>query len=118
MRLRTRPPLLTYLLTQLRRGTRPASLVWCRPGFCRPGDERVCPGEVRNPYPLLVRLVIDEPPDPHVDEVVQGTLSQGEERLEFSHTDVCSRMSEEGSREAPVAADILEMRSEGVYQVV
>ena len=78
----------------------------------------MCPGEVRDPYPPLVRLVVVEPPGPYVDEVVRGTLSQGEERLELPHTDVGSPMWEEGCREASIAADALEMRSEGVYKVV
>ena len=82
------------------------------------GDERVCPGEMRDPYPPLLRLVVVEPPDPHVDEVLRGTLSQGEERLELPHADVGSSMWEEGRREAPVGADVVEMSPEGVYQVV
>ena len=41
---------------QLRCGSRPASGVGCRSGFGRQGDERVCPGEVRDPYPPLVWL--------------------------------------------------------------
>ena len=31
------------------------------------GDERVCPGEVRDPYPPVVWQVAVEPPDPGVD---------------------------------------------------
>ena len=73
---------------------------------------------MRDPYSPLVQVVVVEPPDPHVDEVIQGTLSQGGERLELPHTNVGSPMWEEGRREALVAADGLEMRSNGVYQVV
>ena len=60
---------------QLRRGSRPASRVGCTSGLGQRGDESLCPGEVRDPYPPLVRLLVFEPPDPHVDEVVRGTLS-------------------------------------------
>ena len=38
-----------------------------------------CPGEVLDRYPPPVWLVVIEAPDTHVDEVVRGTLSQGEE---------------------------------------
>ena len=102
---------------QLWCGARPASGACCRSGLSWWGDERVCPGKEWDPYPPLVRLVVVEPPAPHVDEVVRGTLSRGEERLELPHTDVGRSMWEEGRREAPVGADTLEMRSEGVYQV-
>ena len=78
----------------------------------------MCRGEVRDPYPPLVRLVVVEPSDPHVNEVVRGALSRHEERLELPHTVVGSSMWEGGCREAPVGADALKMRLEGVYQVV
>ena len=102
----------------LRRGSRLASGAWCRPRLGWRGDERVCPGEVRDPYPPLVRLVVVEPPDPHVDEFVLGTLSLAEERLKLPHADVGSFMWVEGRCGAPVGADIVEVRPEGVYQVV
>ena len=57
---------------QLRRGSRPACGAWCRSGLGRWGNECVCRGEVRDPYPLLVRLLVVEPPDPHLDEVVRS----------------------------------------------
>ena len=60
----------------LRRGSRPASGVWCRLGLGRRGEERVCPGEVRNPYPPLVRLVVVEPPSPHFDEVSSNGIQE------------------------------------------
>ena len=73
---------------------------------------------MRNPYLPLFWLVVVEQPDPQVDEVVRAALFQGEDHVELSHTDVGSPMLEKGRREAPLAADVLEMRSEGVYQVV
>ena len=102
---------------QLWCSSRPASGVGCRSGLCRRGAEREYPGEVRDPSQPPVWLVVVELLDPHVDEVVRGTLSQGEERLKLPHKDVGSPVWEEGRREAPVAADALEMHSEGVYQV-
>ena len=56
----------------------------------------MCPGEVRDQCQPLVWLVVVEAPYPHVDEVVQGTLSRGEEGLELPHADVGSSMWEEG----------------------
>ena len=103
---------------QVRCGSRPASGVGCRSGLSRQDDERVCPGEVQDPYPPPFLLVVVEQPDPHVDEFPRGMLSWGEERLGLPHTEVRRPMSEEGRRKAPVAADALEIRSEGVYQVL
>ena len=60
---------------QLRRGSHLASKVGCRSGLDRQGDERVRPREVRDPYPPPVRLAVVERADPHIDEVVRGTLS-------------------------------------------
>ena len=60
---------------QLRRGSRLASRVGCRSGLGRQGNELVCPGEVLELYLPPIRLPVVEPPDPHVNEVVQGTLS-------------------------------------------
>ena len=72
---------------------------------------------MRDQYALLLWLVVVEPPDPHVHEVIRGTLSRGEERLELRGADVGSSMWEEGRREAPVRADFVELRPEGVCQV-
>ena len=96
---------------QLRRGSRPGPGAWCRPGLGWWGDQRVCPGQVQDPYPPLVQLLGVEPPDPHV----WGTLSRAEERLELPHADAGSSKSEEGRREAPVGADVVELRPEGFY---
>ena len=103
---------------QLLRSSRPASGAWCRSGLGWLCDERVWAGRVRDPYPPLVWVVVVEPPDRHVDEVIWGTLSQAEEHLELPHTDVGSSMSKEERREAPVGADTLEMWPEGVHQVI
>ena len=59
---------------QLRRGSRPASGAWCRPKLGRWGDDRVCAGKVRDPYPPLVRLAVVERLDQHVDEVIWGSV--------------------------------------------
>ena len=63
------------------------------------------------------RLVVVEPPDPQVNEVVQGTLSRADERLEWPHADVGSSILGEGRREASVGADVVEMCMKGVYHV-
>ena len=102
---------------QLRCGSRPACGGGCRSGLGRRDNKRVCRGEVRDPYPPPVWLVVVETPDPHVNEVVQGTLSQGEERLELPHTHVGSPVWAERPRKAPVAANALKMHWEGVYHV-
>ena len=73
----------------------------------------MCPGEVRDPYPPLVCLVVVEPPDPQVDEVIWGTLSWGEAHLEWLYADFVSSMWGEGRRKAPVGADVIEVRPEG-----
>ena len=94
---------------QLRCGSFSTPGVWCRSEFGRRGDERACPGKVWDPYPLPVRLVVVEPPDPHVDEVVWGALPGGEECLELPHADVGSSMWEEGHSKVPVGVDALEL---------
>ena len=76
------------------------------------------PGQGAGPISPLVWLVVIEPPHPHVVEVARSTFSRGEECLQLPHIDVGSSRWEEARREAPVGADALEMRPEGIYKVV
>ena len=103
---------------QLRRGSCLAPGARCGWGFGRRGDKCVCPGEVRDPYLPLVWLVVVEPPDSSDEDVIWGTSSWGEEHLELPYQDVGRSLWEEGCREAPVGADVVELRSEDSYQVV
>ena len=78
----------------------------------------MCPGNLWDPYQPLIWLVVVEPPDPHVDEVVSGALPGAELCLELPYADVGSSMCEEGHSKAPVGVDALEVPPEGAYQVV
>ena len=78
----------------------------------------MCPGKVWDPYLFLVWLVVVGPPGSDIDRVVLGALPGGEERLRLAHANDGSSMGQEGHSKAPVGVDALEVRSQGIYQVV
>ena len=95
----------------------PAPDAWRGPLVHRWRNERVCPAQVRDPYPALVRLVDVEPTDPRVNKVVRNLHPGGDERLELPHGDVsaCGVRQRDHSEE-PLSVDVLEMSPEGCQQ--
>ena len=75
----------------------------------------MCSGEVRDPYLFPIWVLVVEPPDPHVDEVVRVRCPR------VRSASSCRRRMlvvwGESRQKAPVAADALEMLPDGVYHV-
>ena len=87
-------------------------------GFGRRGDDPVCAREMWDPYPLLVSLVVVEPTDPHIYEVVSGALPAGEQCLGARTQMLVAQCRKRATAKGGFWVEALEVPPEGAYQVM